>query len=190
MMRFSGGVGSIFLAHRFLQSKTQTGVAFLEFAVLTALLTLLLVVATDYSLAILARQEIHSAARAGMEVAIDKGFDAAGIEAAARNPRGATVAGLRFASTTSVSATVTCACYAQFPGVSPELSGGVLSCTNAKIPLCDVPSGVTGVKVSRSPYVTVVVNGAYTPYFSWQWPNLVDGKVVISAKYVGKTYFK
>lgn len=169
------------------QRLIQRGLSLIEFAILSALLLAMLAGATDYSLSILARQEIHGAARAGMEFAINEGYDPKGIEAAARGAQNPSVIGLRSAAITRVSSTSKCACYADLANaVDPTAS---TASSPAVCPgLCPPPQ--TGdLTVSQGAYATVKVEGTYAPYFGLFWVGLVNGKVEMAATYVGKTFF-
>lgn len=179
--------------------RLQRGLSLIEFAVLAGLLVILLVAATDYSLAILARQEIHGAARAGAEFAINQGYNVNGIQAAARNPRGTGSPGLKFASIVSVTpdattAGVTCACYADFSanGISrpPNWNVSPPACSVGTADgLCPAPA-TTDIKILPSAYVTVTVSGTYTPLFPAYWVNLQAGKLPLNATYVARTFFR
>jgi Flp pilus assembly protein TadG len=170
-----------------LRGRFQRGLSLIEFAFVAGLLVILLVAGTDYSLSILARQEIHSAAKSGMEFAINRGYDPNGIQVAARNPRGVGSPGLRFASIVSVTSDVKCACYADFTSWTsprPSTSSSPQYCVNSCAPIA-----IGGISIPESAYATVTVTGAYTPFFPLYWANLQGGTVPLSATYVAKTFF-
>lgn len=174
--------------------RLQEGLSLIEFAIVAGVLVILSVAATDYSLAILARQEIHSAARSGMEFAINQGYNVNGIREAVRNPRGPNSPGLKLATIESIfpdadQKGVICACYADFS------SGGGSGDPNwsATPPACNgscPPRAEKDLEIAQSPYVTITVTGTYSPFFTAYWTNLQNGKVRLSATYVAKTYFK
>lgn len=66
----------------------QRGVSLVELSVVAGILVTILIVVTDYSLSILARQEVHSAARAGAEYASERGYNPVGIVEAATCSKG------------------------------------------------------------------------------------------------------
>lgn len=163
----------------------------MEFAFVGPLVVLLLAAATDYSLAIFARQEIHSAARAGMEYAVNRGYDPSGIKISIKKSSGADF-GYRFASVTDSGVTIfgpKCACFGQITaGVdpAPATAASTQSCDTTDL-VCGAP-GET-VKLMRMPYVKITVTGTYDPFFPLLWYGLKNGKLELSASYVGKTFF-
>ena len=66
-------------------SRNTEGVAALEFAVLLPSLMMLLVIATDLSLAVYAKEQVRNAARAGSEFAANTGYFVDGIRNATIN---------------------------------------------------------------------------------------------------------
>lgn len=170
----------------------QKGLSVLELAIYAALLSGVLVAATDYSLAILARQEVHAAARAGLEFAINRGYDESGVKSTVMQSRGPNVTTLRFATInpSDVSSTPRCACYVT------TTTGVTLTAATSATPrncsgICPLPPGVTsGVSVQSGLYVTVNVRGTYSPLVPFYWFNLdANRKVPIQASYTGKAYF-
>lgn len=168
----------------------QMGLSLVEFALVMPVLVLILVAATDFSLAILARQEVHSAARAGIEFAINRGYDVNGIKAAALQSTGSG-ASRKFAtinaSGVSVSSAI-CACYGDISKSVGTPSGTPLSCPTGSATKC--PSVSNGPQLLPAPYVSITVTGTYAPIFSgYWWFGLNNGQLNLSAKYVGKTQF-
>lgn len=175
--------------------RRQSGASFIELSLVAAVLLLLFVAATDLSLSILARQQIHSAARAGMEYAIARGYDSVGIQKAVTNAFGPQSVGiLRLASIdeSGVSSSLTCACYGALAlGVSPnrDTTTGKYTCPSGASDICSAPAA-GGVPIPLAPYVTVRVTGSYSPILKLYWPNLTNGIVPITSTYVGRVSFR
>lgn len=128
--------------------REKSGASAIEFALVAPILMFLFLAATDLAMARRARMQLTDAGLAAERYAALKGWDAAGIENAAKNA-------------TSLPVTVTsesyCACVAA-SALSRATCGA--TCSSGK------PAGT---------YVSAVVNASYKPMFPFQWNTLLLG---------------
>ncbi|MGH6839499.1 MAG: TadE/TadG family type IV pilus assembly protein [Methylocella sp.] len=135
--------------------RDKRGSVAIEFALIGSALVLLLMAATDLSLAIRARAEVGNAARAGQEFAAINGWDA---------PSGANI---QTAATSATSLPGVTATPSTFCGCATASGITQLTCGSA----C-AAGGTTGT------YITVTVQGKYSPLFPTQWNKYLINKFV------------
>lgn len=196
--------------------QNQRGVSLIELSVVAAVLVTIIIAATDYSLSILARQEVQSTARAGAEFASERGYNPIGIQEAALCSKGtqietqSTTTCVKSKCTTTTTSSKVCIAPRFHTGTVIKVNQSPASALPRPICACNgdfyagIPADITStgaytcktlpqclggtVPVSRSAYVEVTASGNYSPLF----PFLGWGKqssVPITAKSVIKTFF-
>lgn len=174
------------------EGQKQSGLSLIEFAIFAGLLIAALVAATDFSMAILARQELEGATREGVEYATNKGYKAEGVKFAVLKGRSGN--GFKLVSNVEVKPTIVCACHTDLPslasGATPSGDQVPKTPTGSTSPECSGLCPVVGGEQSlRRAYAIVIATADYDPFFAGYWPGLQDGKVRLTARYIGKTYF-
>ncbi len=151
--------------------RNQHGVAAVEFALVAAVIGLLLPAATDVALAIWANQQVGNAARAGSEYAAAHCWNNGAVDSACANNVSAAATSGTSAAATSQRTAIT-ATPSEFCG-NDSASGVTQVCV---LP-CACTSGPT-----TGTYVSVTTNTSYTPLFPVLWgTHLTSGSLRLSA---------
>jgi Flp pilus assembly protein TadG len=151
------------------------GIAAMEFAILLPSLLMLLVIATDVSLGVYAREQVQNAARAGSEFAGTNGYYSTGIVNAAVN----SVSSRKIVNIKSSDVRVS-----EFCGCA--VNGAIQDVTQTNpLPTCQGAACSTG--FNPVTYASVAVTSTYTPLLPKLWLGL-NGSSSISATCVSRTF--
>lgn len=166
-------------------SSIQRGIALIELAIVGMLLIFLIVAATDYSLVMLARQEVHAAARVGVEYAANNGFSSNGITAAVSRSKGTITNPSRFSSLTTT-ASLKCSCDPSKLAPNSPVSVDAKDAVGSPL-TCPAATGASCSAYSQ--YAVISVSGGYKPLFKTFWFGLNSAGVYpIDAYYVVRTF--